>query len=217
MRICLTSARSEILRTGNLSAIAAGAPISENAPAEYTLVFDGQAKTRGAVSAQTAHHPIPVLAEPQLVLDAFARLRDSYDCANLTNEQVHNRTSKTLNGYVAQFFSDDAGTAMMPKDLRAAYATIAWEWFAPPHIAQSAYFARILGHSELDLVTVQSYIDFYPLGHKRDFQRAYRAGLRNAINQLAQLTQAETDQRKRLLLAERRAQFQTALHNNPVT
>jgi hypothetical protein len=56
---------------------------------------------------------------------------------------------------------------MMPKDLRAAYATIAWEWFAPPHIAQSAYNARILGHSELDLVTVQSYIDFYPLGHKR--------------------------------------------------
>jgi hypothetical protein len=184
---------------------------------ENTLVFDGQAKTRGAVSAQTAPYPIPVLAEPQLVLDAFARLRDTYDCANLTNEQVHNRTSKTLNGYVAQFFSDDAGTAMMPKDLRAAYATIAWEWFAPPHIAQSAYFARILGHSELDLVTVQSYIDFYPLGHKRDFQRAYRAGLRDAINQLAQLTQAETDERKRQLLDERRAQFQTALHNNPVT
>jgi hypothetical protein len=60
-------------------------------------------------------------------------------------------------------------------------------------------------------------IDFYPLGHKRDFQRAYRAGLRDAINQLAQLTQAETDERKRLLLQERRAQFQTALHNNPVT
>jgi hypothetical protein len=55
------------------------------------------------------------------------------------------------------------------------------------------------------------------LGHKRDFQRAYRAGLRDAINQLAQLTQAETDERKRLLLEERRAQFQTALHNNPVT
>jgi hypothetical protein len=132
----------EILRTGHLSAVPAGAKISENAPPEHTLVFDGQAKTRGAVSAQTAPYPIPVLAEPQLVLDAFVRLRDSYDCANLTNEQVHNRTSKTLNGYVAQFFSDDAGNAMMPKDLRAAYATIAWEWFAPPHIAQSAYFAR---------------------------------------------------------------------------
>jgi hypothetical protein len=136
--------------------------MSENAPPEHTLVFDGQAKTRGAVTAHTAPYPIPVLAEPQLVLDAFARLRDIYDCANLTNEQVHNeqvhnRTSKTLNDHVAQFFSDDAGTAMMPKDLRAAYATIAWEWFAPPHIAQSAYFARILGHSELDLVTVQSY------------------------------------------------------------
>jgi Telomere resolvase len=195
----------EILRTGHLSAVPAGTALSENAPAEHTLVFDGQAKTRGAVSAQTAPYPIPVLAKPQLVLDAFARLRDSYDCAYLTNEQVHNRTSKTLNGYVAQFFSDDAGNAMMPKDLRAAYATIAWEWFAPPHIAQSAYIARILGHSELDLVTVQSYIDFYPLGHKRDFQRAYRAGLRDAINQLAQLTQAETDERKRLQLEERRA------------
>jgi hypothetical protein len=207
----------EILRTGHLSAVPAGANVSENAPPEHTLVFDGQAKTRGAVSAQTAPYPIPVLAEPQLVLDAFARLRDTYDCANLTNEQVHNRTSKTLNGYVAQFFSDDAGNAMMPKDLRAAYATIAWEWFAPPHIAQSAYFARILGHSELDLVTVQAYIDFYPLGHKRDFQRSYRAGLRDAINQIAQLAQTETDERKKLLLQERRAQFQTALHNNPVT
>jgi hypothetical protein len=53
--------------------------------------------------------------------------------------------------------------------------------------------------------------------HIRDFQRAYRAGFRDAIKQLAQLTQAETDERKRLLLEERRAQFQTALHNNPVT
>jgi hypothetical protein len=79
----------EILRTGTLSAIAAGAAISENAPAENTLVFDGQAKTRGAVTAQTAPYPIPVLAEPQLVLDAFARLRDSYDCSNLSNEAVH--------------------------------------------------------------------------------------------------------------------------------
>jgi hypothetical protein len=66
-------------------------------PAGRTLVFDGQAKTRGAVSAQTAPYPIPVLAEPQLVLDAFTRLRDTYDCANLTNEQVLHRTSKTLN------------------------------------------------------------------------------------------------------------------------
>jgi hypothetical protein len=40
---------------------------------------------------------------------------------------------------------------------------------------------RILGHSELDLVTVQSYIDFYPLGYKLDFQRAYRAGLRDGL------------------------------------
>jgi hypothetical protein len=38
-----------------------------------------------------------------------------------------------------------------------------------------------------------------------------------AINQIAQLTQAETDERKKLLLQERRTQFQTALHNNPVT
>jgi hypothetical protein len=74
-----------ILRTGTLSTITAGAAISENAPAENTLIFDGQAKTRGGVSAHTAPYLIPVLAEPQLVLDAFARR------ANLTNEQVHNR------------------------------------------------------------------------------------------------------------------------------
>jgi hypothetical protein len=58
----------EILRTGTLSAVAAGAAMSENAPPEHTLVFDGQAKTGGAVSAQTAPYPIPVLADPQLVL-----------------------------------------------------------------------------------------------------------------------------------------------------
>ena len=64
---------------------------------------------------------------------------------------------------------------------------------------------------------VQSYIDFYPLGHKRDFQRSYRAGLKDAINQIALLAQTETDERKKQLLQERRAQFQTVLNNNPVT
>jgi hypothetical protein len=190
----------EILRTGSFAA--AG---------ENSLIFDGQAKTRGAESAQTQPYEVPVLAEPQTILDAFARLREGYDLSGLTNEQVHNRTSKTLNGYVAQFFADDKGTAMMPKDLRAAYATVAWDWFAPPEISQSAYFGRILGHSELDLVTSQSYIDFYPVGHKRDFERAHRAGMRDAIAQINEQAKLESDDRRRELLLERRDQFKAAL------
>jgi hypothetical protein len=95
---------------------------------------------------------------------------------------VHNRTSKTLNGYVAQFFSDDVGNAMMPKRpaRRLRYDRLGMVRTAPDRaIRLHRTHPRTL---RTHLVTVQAYIDFYPLGHKRDFQRAYRAGLRDAIN-----------------------------------
>lgn len=44
----------------------------------------------------------------------------------------------------------------------------------------SAYFARILGYSPLDLYTSMSYVLFYPVGQKREFLHDHGEALRDA-------------------------------------
>jgi hypothetical protein len=47
------------------------------------------------------------------------------------------------------------------KDLRAAYITIAEDLYNLKSTSQDVFFANVLGHSEDDLATAQSYKDFY--------------------------------------------------------
>ena len=52
-------------------------------------------------------------------------------------------------------------TGVSVKALRSAYAEISSYWLKPDHLSKAKFMASILGHSELDLATAQSYEDFY--------------------------------------------------------
>lgn len=178
---------------------------------DEALLFAGQAKTRGAESAQVGPYEIPVLAEPDLILRAFKSVRDRYDLSGMEYQKAHNRYSKTLGQYAKQYFADERGEAITPSDLRAAYATIAFEWFAPADVSLNAYFARILGHSEFDFVTSLSYCTFYPIGEKRDFVRDFRRGTKEAIALQATLLDRESDDTKRRYIQDRIDKFERVL------
>jgi hypothetical protein len=139
--------------------------------AKHSVIFDGQAKTRGAASAQIGPYPIPVLAEPKLILDAFDRLRSRVSFRDLEarfpvsadlHKKIAQRTGKPLADAVRAAYGRDLrpGYTFAPKDLRAAYTTIAHARYAPAAISETAYAAEILGHSKDDVVTALSYKRF---------------------------------------------------------
>jgi hypothetical protein len=175
-----------------------------------TLFFSGQAKTRGAESAQTTPFEIPVLGDAPTILRAYRRMQSDYPIPeDYTNKQIDSRIASTLAQHVRQYFRDDAGGSLVPKDLRAIYATIAYDWYAPPGFSLNAYFGRILGHSEYDVITSMSYNRFYVAGHKRDYDRAFRKATREAIEQLRQRQLAELDEAKRKKIAATIAEYES--------
>ena len=146
----LTGRRStEVLKTGVLSVLS-----------DKSVMFAGQLKTKGSDNAQTSPYEIPVLTTSQTAVDSLAKLRELRVFSGLSNDQVHSKVNKSLNESVKRHFG-----ALVPlvklKDLRSAYATICHDFYCPDHISQTAYFAQILGHSNEDLTTAQSYQDFY--------------------------------------------------------
>jgi hypothetical protein len=75
--------------------MAVRAALGESHPALRYLKPHLRRASQNAPRRQRANRALPdPLADPQLVLDAFARLRDdSYVCANLTNSPTHQRAS----------------------------------------------------------------------------------------------------------------------------
>lgn len=182
----------------------------------WTLLFDGQAKTRGAESARNEPYEIPVLADPELVLHVFKQLRERYDLSGLTSKQVSDRTSKELGGYAKRSFLDAAKTAqpLNPKALRAAYATIAYEWYAPDAQSWNSYTARLLGHSAQDLVTSFSYDQFWPVGSKREYERHIHAAARETLKLLRDRRSNEDDPVQARFLDEKIAAVERRLEAN---
>jgi hypothetical protein len=63
---------------------------------------------------------------------------------------------------------DEHGIQLTPKDLRAAYAEIAFNYFAPPTITKLAFFHQVLGHSPTEDTSAMSYLRFYLNGRLGD-------------------------------------------------
>lgn len=203
----------EMLLTGDFRAVdAPDATLFEpSLRRRWTLQFSGQAKTRGAESAQNAPYEIPVLAPPSLILDAFKTLRRRYNCEGLTSQQVGDRAWKELGKYTKGRFTDRTGEAIKPSELRAAYATIAYEIYAPERQSWNAYAARILGHSAADLVTSFSYDQFYPVGSKRQYAREIRNATRETLALLQEQRRRESDPVKAGYLDEKIANVITRM------
>lgn len=165
----------------------------------WTILFGGQRKTRGAESARTAPYEIPVLVEPALVFAAIAHIRLEYPTTGMTATQIGDRAWKNLGYYckgrfpsqISAGYRDRDGADLSPKDLRAAYACVAYERYAPRRLSWNAYTARILGHSELDLLTSFSYDVFYPYGNKGEYARETAAAARATLAALERKLAAE--------------------------
>lgn len=181
------------------------------APADrYSLLFAGQRKNQKLRDrgADRGVYEIPVLAHPELVLFAIGELRRRRSFAGKSADEVGNSAWAPIGKYVrgdyptqsSPGFHDKNGDPLSPKNLRAAYATCAWQLYAPRKVSLNAYFARILGHGELDLVTSFSYDVFYPAGDAREYNAAAHDAAIATLRELERALKREGDDRQRAYL-----------------
>ena len=119
-----------------------------------SLMFEGQAKTR----QDTPHKPflIPCLVSPDSILNALQRLRElKPELTDLTNERFNNSFSRGINETIKR--GDFAGVKQ-PKDVRNLYLAYCIKYLKPVNISNNAYAAQILGHSDEDIQTANSYM-----------------------------------------------------------
>lgn len=171
--LCVTGRRPyEVFCTGHFeSAAVPGA--ARRAASRWTVMFDGQAKTKGRPGTRQDAYEIPVLAEARTVLGAFKALRASLEgqeWAGLDNKEF----TRLLTGVgvdqriqlaeaVTDAFGDlwPATDRLTPRSLRPLYAEIAHRHFASAAVSKNSFFSAVLGHTMRDLETSLSYMDYY--------------------------------------------------------
>ena len=146
--ICLLTGRRsvEVLKTAKFTYIS-----------DDRVLFEGQVK-KG--SLESIPYEIPVLGDSTQIIEALGYVRSVAQFADLSNDAIHSRTNKTMNETAKKHFGGVV-TGVSVKALRSAYAGISSYWLKPDHQSKAKFMASILGHSELDLATAQSYEDFY--------------------------------------------------------
>lgn len=174
---------------------------------KYALLFSGQAKVKSDDNPHAKPYVIPTLIEAALVLKAFEMLRKRYNVQGMTPQQVGNRAWKEVGKYAKADYADKEGEPITPSELRAVYATIAYEMHAPERYSWNAFTAKILGHSTFDLVTSLSYDQFFPHRSKRAYTTAIRHALRETIADMQARYEREPDERQREFLSEKIARL----------
>lgn len=144
------------------------------------ILFSGQAKQKDSADSALQPYAIPVLSDPQKILKAIEEIRElKPELANfeLSEEQklkgknvatvINQKTSKSLNDKVTGAKHPKNFGELLPaekcsvKHLRSAYASICWEFYGVESFgSQNLYMGLILGHSDKDLITCNSYLDF---------------------------------------------------------
>ena len=123
------------------------------------VIFKGQLKTKGK---DCSDYKIPLLTTTESIINCLERLR--LDMPQYINNPVtfHSNCSKELSLRVKKHFNEFVENDITAKDLRAIYATIACaEYKKDSRKTAQCYYSEILGHSENDLNTCNSYFDFY--------------------------------------------------------
>lgn len=123
------------------------------------ILFSGQLKTRDREGVTS--YEIPVLCDSAIVIEGLKRLR--FERPYLINQArlFHDRCSKDLNKKTSQLYRQLYKEELKPKDLRSIYAEICYKLHnTNPLVSRALYYAQVLGHAELDVVTAQSYDDF---------------------------------------------------------
>jgi len=124
-----------------------------------TVIFKGQLKTKGKYCSD---YKIPLLTITEPIITCLKGLR--LDMPQYINNPAifHSNCSKELSLRVKKHFSEFVEDDITAKDLRAIYATIACSKYKKDsRKTAQCYYSEILGHSENDLNTCNSYFDFY--------------------------------------------------------
>jgi single-stranded DNA-binding protein len=224
----LTGRRAVELFRGELSLVGgttSGIPGAEGA----TVLFTGQAKSRDDAEARV--YEIPVLGEPAKIVKSFQDLRIQYPAIEQLqeafpaatdrdiNKKLDSKIASTLGRYVRTEFQDVQGEPLSPKDLRSAYATIAWSWFARdnggPQPNFNEFTASILGHRDTDVGTALAYQGFHLKGESRTFDRAFRRANLLSAEAVDKMAAGEPDERRRIFMSDSALKFREAAGVGP--
>jgi hypothetical protein len=110
---------------------------------EHSVLFSGQAK-KGDL-AEPVSYEVPVLAPPELINSALARLRAAKNCSAITNRDVNLRYANSCNTAVRRLL----GKEYHFHTLRGIYAVISHNCCLPHRYSQNAFVAKVLGHASL--------------------------------------------------------------------
>ncbi len=174
------------------------APVSQPRPGgkvqhKYLLTFSGQAKTREAEGTKfgVPYH-IPCLAPAPEIIATVNAIRNSpegqrwraFESTEM-NAAESGRMNQMLRGLLAaeRIAEPELVKDFTIKQMRALYAEIAYEIFAPKTFSKAAYFSQILGHADDDIKTSLSYMN-YVLGRGEEniakAQREIQAAMEQA-------------------------------------
>lgn len=130
-----------------------------------SVLFAGQAKTRGKPGTRFGAYRIPTLIDGERVVELTRKVRERW---NFTSKGSNLDFSKTLSNPISGEVRREFGLDWQAHDLRAAYACLAYHLYAPKNISQVVYYSDILGHRQLggsagagDMDTPLSYMAFY--------------------------------------------------------
>lgn len=127
-------------------------------------LFEGQLKVKDRDNIQP--YIIPLLSEYEAINNTLLSIREQKPQFIDKPLLFNGIASKELGIRSRKHFKDIVEGDIQVKNLRAIYATIAYDHYCKSSsvgyitVSMNSYFSKILGHGENDVVTCGSYIDF---------------------------------------------------------
>lgn len=131
---------------------------------KYFALFEGQLKAKDRDNIEL--YVIPLLGEYKAINDTLQSIRKQKPQFIDKPLLFNGIASKELGIRVKKHFKDIVEGNIQVKNLRAIYATIAYDNYCQSSsagyitVSMNSYFSKVLGHGENDVVTCGSYIDF---------------------------------------------------------
>jgi hypothetical protein len=148
-------------RPAEIACSAVLAPIANN---NYAALFSGQLKVKDRIDI--APYEIPLLHDYRPIARALDSVRGAKPQFMNKPLLFNSTASGELGIRVKRHFSGLIEGDIQTKNLRAIYALLSFDQFNKQSndgyvtISMNSYFSKVLGHSENDVVTCGSYIDF---------------------------------------------------------
>ena len=128
------------------------------------VIFKGQLKLKNRFNIES--YTIPLLSDYESINNTLQSIRKQKPQFIDKPLLFNGIASKELGIRAKKHFKDTVEGDIQVKNLRAIYATIAYDNYCRSSsnsyitVSMNSYFSKILGHEESDVVTCGSYIDF---------------------------------------------------------